>query len=156
MNELLFEVLKWGVPMGLANMVPVFIKGTHPIDFGKEIRGKRIFGKGKTLEGLISGTFIGGIIGLLFGNWQLGLVIGLGSLLGDIFESFLKRRVGIKSGQPWWGFDQLDFVIGALILGSFVEPISRTAIIILLIGMPILHPLANYIGYKLKIKKNKF
>jgi len=142
--------------MGIANMAPVFIKGRHAIDFGKEWKGKRLLGKGKTWEGLLGGTCIGGVVGFLVGNFQLGLAVSFGALLGDILESFIKRKVGIKSGHPWWGFDQLDFVIGGIVLGSFIELIMWKTAIILVMGMLILHPLVNYIGYLLKVKKNKW
>jgi CDP-2,3-bis-(O-geranylgeranyl)-sn-glycerol synthase len=142
--------------MGIANMAPVILPGRRPIDFGKTWRGKRIFGKNKTWGGFIGGTVLGTITGFFLGNVYLGLAVSAGALLGDIFESFIKRRVGIPSGQQWLVFDQIDFVIGALILGSFVQPIAIKPMIILLIGMPILHPVANYLGYLLKLKKNKF
>ena len=37
-------------------------------------------------------------------------------MAGDSAKSFLKRRVGIPPGESWILFDQLDFVIGALVL----------------------------------------
>ena len=39
-----------------------------------------------------------------------------GALIGDIIESFFKRRIGKNRGEDWIIFDQLDFIIGALIL----------------------------------------
>jgi CDP-2,3-bis-(O-geranylgeranyl)-sn-glycerol synthase len=156
MNQLILTILQWGLPMGIANMAPVFIKGRRPIDFRKEWKGKRLLGKGKTWGGLIGGIVLGAITGFFLGNFQLGLAVSAGALLGDILESFIKRRVGIKSGQTWWVFDQTDYVIGGIIVGSFVQPIALKPAIILLIILPLLHPLVNYIGYKLKVKKNKF
>ncbi|MFH1450813.1 MAG: CDP-2,3-bis-(O-geranylgeranyl)-sn-glycerol synthase [archaeon] len=156
MNLVLKQVIQWGLPMAIANMSPVFLKGTHPIDFGKEWQEKRILGKGKTFEGLIGGALVGAVVGFILGNFLLGLAVAFGALMGDIIESLIKRRVGIKSGQPWWVFDQVDFVIGGIILGSFVEPVMTKTVIILLIVLPLLHPVVNYIGYKLGVKKNKW
>ena len=153
MNPLLLQIIQFGIPMAVANMTPVIVKGKIPIDFGKELKGKRLLGKGKTIEGTVIGILAGTIIGFLLGNAYLGLLVSTGALFGDISESFLKRRVGIKSGRPWWGFDQLDFVIGALILGSFAEPLMLKTAIILLVVSPPLHLLINIIGYKLKLKK---
>jgi len=153
MNPLILQIIQFGIPMAVANMIPVVVKGRIPIDFGKELKGKRILGKGKTIEGTVIGILAGTLIGFLLGNIYLGLLASIGALLGDIVESFLKRRVGIKSGQPWWGFDQLDFVIGALILGSFAETLMLKTAIILLVVSPPLHLLINIIGYKLKLKK---
>lgn len=153
MNPLIIQLLQFGIPMAVANMTPIFVKGKIPIDFGKELKGKRLLGKGKTIEGTVMGICIGALAGFLLGNAYLGLLVSIGALLGDIVESFIKRRVGIKSGAPWWGFDQLDFVIGALILGSFAESLMLKTAIILLVISPPLHLLINIIGYKLKLKK---
>ena len=156
MNPVLKQILQVGIPIAIANMSPVFFKGKHPIDFGKEWKGKRILGKGKTLEGLFGGIIVGTFAGFFTGNLLLALAVSAGALIGDIVESFFKRRIGIGSGKSWWGFDQTDFIIGGMIFGSFVELIMWQSAVILLLVFPFGHMLINYIGYKLKIKKNKF
>lgn len=156
MDQFLLNLVQWGLPMGVANMAPVFIKGKMPIDFGKEWSGKRILGKGKTWEGLVGGVAIGTLVGLLLGNWQLGFMVSFGALLGDMIKSFAKRRVGIESGQSWWGFDQTDYVIGGILLGSLVRTPTLWLIVLLFVILVPAHPLVNYIGYLLKVKKNKF
>lgn len=51
------------------------------------------------------------------GGWlDLGLRLGVGAMAGDSAKSFFKRRLGIAPGRPWIPFDQLDFVLGALLL----------------------------------------
>lgn len=78
---------------------------------------------------------------------------GIGALTGDLIKSFFKRRLKIASGQPWIPFDQLDLVIGALIfLAPFYIP-TWPVIITLIILTPILHLLANFTAYHLKLKK---
>jgi CDP-2,3-bis-(O-geranylgeranyl)-sn-glycerol synthase len=42
-------------------------------------------------------------------------------MLGDIVESFFKRRIGLSRGEKWLGFDQIDFIIGGLLLSLFVR-----------------------------------
>jgi CDP-2,3-bis-(O-geranylgeranyl)-sn-glycerol synthase len=50
-------------------------------------------------------------------NWPvLGLLLGAGALLGDAVKSLLKRARGIPPGRSWIPADQLDFVIGALVV----------------------------------------
>ena len=86
--------------------------------------------------------------------WLVGLLFGLGAVLGDHIESFFKRRMGIKPGESWWPFDQLDYVAGSLIstapLVEWIGWLRLTAIFVtvLLLAWPV-----NYIGYKLKIRK---
>ena len=170
-------------PAYLANLSPVifskinFLKGIFEfkLDIGKKLFGKRIFGDNKTLGGLIVGTF-GGVIGAIIVilminlfNWKidligdknilfmayLGFLLGLGALLGDLLESFVKRRIGILEGRPWWLFDQLDFVLGAWLFSGLLIPYSETWLLFLmaLIITPPGHLLLNLLAFKLKLKK---
>jgi len=82
-----------------------------------------------------------------------GFLLSFGALIGDLIGSFIKRRLDLQRGQPAPVLDQSDFVIGALIF-SFVEYIPPIEIIlILLVLTPMIHLLANMIGYKLKLKR---
>jgi CDP-2,3-bis-(O-geranylgeranyl)-sn-glycerol synthase len=62
--------------------------------------------------------------GLLpYAEWPLlGLAFGVGAMGGDSLKSFVKRLKGIPPGRPWIPMDQLDFVVGSLLL---VTPIAR-------------------------------
>ena len=95
--------------------------------------------------------------------------ICFGALLGDIVESFFKRRVGRKRGENWIPFDQLDFILGVLffsfvvaglmhILGFsdenwFFESFSIWHILILLVLTPFFHLFANFVNKRF-ISKN--
>ncbi len=160
------EALLFILPAYIANMAPVFahkISGKYnlPVDFGKNsFDGKRIFGDGKTWNGLFFGIFIGGLVGYLEGllglqaGMQSGLVLGFGALFGDLVKSFFKRRVGFERGRPWFPFDQIDFIIGAfLVYYLFFRQFVLMHFIILLVLTPVLHLAANWIGFKLKLKK---
>ncbi len=39
--------------------------------------------------------------------WSLGLVIGAAAMAGDLFSSFLKRRLGMPPSSRAWGLDQI-------------------------------------------------
>ena len=125
--------------------------GVHQsFDFGKTWKdGRRILGDGKTWRGLITGAIVGmtggfglsivaiyannsdfAFLGLSdFGRFPLMIpIIGsicFGALFGDITESFLKRRRGKKRGEDWIPFDQLDFIIGALVLSFIIAGILQ-------------------------------
>lgn len=157
--------------------------GGKPIDFGITLKdGKRLLGDGKTFRGLISGTVFGLIVGLIqmimvangftpfniqlpgFGETLLGSVavifsLSFGSLLGDLFMSFLKRRLKLERGAPLPVIDQLDFVLGAWLLVYLISPVwfvthfTYKIIIILLVLTPLLHVSTNVIGYIIGVKK---
>ena len=86
----------------------------------------------------------------------LGFLLAIGAMFGDLIESFIKRRLNILPGQRFIPWDQLDFVIGALILSYFIVPLSFIDIILILIISFILHIIFNHLGYYLKVNKNKW
>ena len=83
----------------------------------------------------------------------IGTLFGLGAILGDHAESFVKRRLGKPPGTVWWPWDSVDFAIGALIC---IYPISGwigwDRICLLLFVAVALHPLVNWIGWRLGIR----
>lgn len=178
MLDFILKCLWFFAPAGLANMFAFLSKYIRilkvPIDLGKSFRGKRILGDNKTWRG----AFFGVIIGLLTfwlqkylyqfaffhnislfnyqeGHWLLGFLLASGAILGDLIKSFFKRRVNIAPGQSWIPFDQIDYTICAIALGSFIFfPGWSIAAGVVAIGF-LLHILLNLIGYLLKMKRGK-
>ncbi|EQD27161.1 Phosphatidate cytidylyltransferase, partial [mine drainage metagenome] len=110
------EALYVFIPAFAANSAAVLTGGYGKMDFGRNfIDGKRILGDGKTWSGYIGGTVLASILGLilyslmlvfpLFANYPDPLLalygaalLSAGSLTGDAFGSFIKRRIGIQRG----------------------------------------------------------
>lgn len=166
MLNLIFQAIWFILPAYCANIAPVFFakalaKYNHPLDFGKSWKGKRIFGDGKTWPGLISGTLVGGLAGFLqsltliqpVSSLQLGLLLGFGALTGDFVGSFIKRRIGLARGQSLPLMDQLGFIIFAFLFSLILIPFNWKYFIICLILTPVLHLGTNWIGFKLKLKR---
>lgn len=184
------------IPIYVANASAVIVGGGIPIDFGKKLKdGSRILGDGKTWRGLLSGTFLGMTAGFglvvvakylntseyaIFGvtdfeGFPIMILIlfslCFGALIGDIIESFFKRRIGIDRGQDWIPFDQLDFLVGALLFSFtiseflyllkitddlwFLSNITIWHIFILLIVTPFIHITANVLFRKIKHNNTK-
>jgi CDP-2,3-bis-(O-geranylgeranyl)-sn-glycerol synthase len=138
-------VLYFFVPAYLANMSPVLVQQwftplARPIDGGRMFRGRRVLGDHKTWRGLLAGVVVAPLVlklqvlvheaGWLHGlalldyascNLWLGVLMGLGTGVGDAIKSFFKRQIGIAPGKSWIGFDQLDFFIGAYAFVSIVH-----------------------------------
>lgn len=162
------------LPAYLPNPVAAACGGGKPIDGGHcWSDGRRIFGDGKTIRGLIVGICGGiaiGLIQILIQSYaNIGylpahtllsvLLLAIGALLGDLGKSFLKRRRGVGRGEKWPIADQFDLVIGAFILVFIVDPIWAMSVITLPIALaililtPVLHRGTNIIGYILGIKE---
>ena len=170
LDLLILKSVYFFFPAYFANMVPVLVK---KIPFlGKPINESK-FGKNKTWRGLIFGTLIGvlvfwlqklgyqkGFTSLALIDYNgfsvlLGFLMGFGALIGDLVESYYKRRRNIPPGKVWIPWDQLDFVFGAIIFEAIVYTPPFSVIVILLVLSPLLHMLANYLGYLLKFNKSK-
>jgi CDP-2,3-bis-(O-geranylgeranyl)-sn-glycerol synthase len=171
------------LPAYLPNSFAAVFGGGKPIDGGRTLKdGRRILGEGKTYRGLFSGIFFGFLAGSIqiwlnssgfeilgiempaFGpNYPNALkvvfALACGSLFGDMFKSFFKRRMGMKRGASLPLVDQLDFVIGAWVFTYLIAPewfmsnFTPQILITVLIISPVLHLTTNIIGYFTGIKK---
>ena len=166
------------LPAYFANMAPIIVKKINflrvPLDFGKEISNKPIFGKNKTFRGLVFGVLFAVIIAYIqyifdnygifmdlpltdYSNWLLlGFLMGFGAIFGDLVKSFIKRRLNYDPGKPFIPFDQTDFVIGALIFVSPLVKLPADKIIIIIMLSFILHTIVNHSAYYLKIRNEKW
>ena len=137
--DLIKEAIIFIFPAYCANAIPVLAGGGKPIDFGKNfLDGKRLLGDGKTFRGFIFGVLGGIFIANLqylieiVANVKIYSVLNytsfvlfastlaVGSLLGDMFGSFIKRRLNIERGKPVPLLDQLDFLVFSLGLALLI------------------------------------
>lgn len=145
----------------MANSTPVLLGGGTSIDQGRKfIDGRPILGANKTKKGFIYGLLLGVVAALaeaaVFTNYGLvfaGIAASLGALLGDLLGAFLKRRANIPPGNPLPVVDQLDFVLGAILLTCPLLKLTVGAIFILVIVTVPIHFLSNAIAYVLRLKK---
>jgi len=160
--DAIIEALKFIFPAYCANAAPVIFGGGKPIDLGRKFTdGKPIFGKNKTFRGFISGLIIGTLVGLaenIFFGYSpfFGFITSLGALIGDLLESFIKRRIGIGPGEIFPLADQLDFVLGAICFSFLVMPPKIDVLIITLIITPPIHLATNFLAYLFKLKEKPF
>jgi CDP-2,3-bis-(O-geranylgeranyl)-sn-glycerol synthase len=99
----------------LANGAPVIAKKvfggalSQPLDGGASfIDGRPLFGTSKTVRGVlvsIVATSLGApVLGLEF---SIGAIIGTMAMVGDLFSSFVKRRLNLSPGSRATGLDQI-------------------------------------------------
>ncbi len=147
---------------GITNMTPSFLAKIfpnlkYPLDFGLKIKGKRILGDHKTIRGIVGGSITGSlvatVISLFLYPLQLSfiLLIPFSALIGDAVKSFLKRQKGIKEGEPFFPFDQLDWILGVCCCLYFIGYRDITILILLIISGFILHLLIKFLGYLIKL-----
>jgi len=167
-NDIILAVL-YVLPAYVANGSPVIIYKilhgrTTPIDMGIIMKdGKRVLGDGKSVEGFIGGTIIGFITGfiintliILYRNPLEYFLLSIGTMIGDLMGSFIKRRLGLERGAPAPIMDQLGFIIVALLfvwaIMGLPQWININIIIIIFIITFILHITTNLLAYLIGIK----
>ena len=165
------------LPAYFSNGGALAFGGGKAVDLNrKDKKGNRWIGDGVTWRGAIAGTIIGVLTGAVQGYFNpdiiaaigpyiitpiihdinsgilIGFLLGFGAILGDALGSFIKRRLGIGRGKRAPLLDQLDFLIVALLLVSFVIQLNWLFIVISIFLTLIIHTLANIIAYLLGIK----
>jgi len=146
-------------PAYAANGAPVLFGGGSPLDKGKKLLGKRIFGDNKTVRGTISGILCGVLAGLIeypVFNYMfaIGILLALGAILGDLLGSFVKRRFDVMPSTSIPILDQYPFFVVALLLALPLGHLPGLfGIIFLFVLTGILHVLTNMGAHMLKLKK---
>ncbi len=148
------------MPLYFSNLMPPMAFGRIPLDLGRKIRGRRVLGDGKTVEGavvgMLGGVFAASVVNLS-GSFSFGLgtaaVMSLFAIIGDITGSFFKRRLGMRRGDPFPGMDQLGFVVFGMLPVNHILGLSPVQVLIILIITPPLHLLSNWAGYFMGIKR---
>lgn len=144
----------------------------RPLDGGRTWRGRRILGDNKTWRGALfmtSGVVLATLALWQWGWWRdqlpdevngsspvlVGLLIGLGTVGGELPNSFLKRRLDIAPGTRLRSpggvalalLDQGDLVLGiwVCLLPIWVMPVWLAAIAFVAIAA--VHAVLNVVGY---------
>jgi len=148
-------------PAYVANAAPLVFGGRTPLDGGRKfLDGQPIFGSHKTVRGLVAGIIAGSVLGAvesLFDPRLLlaGFMISLGAVLGDLLGAFVKRRLKIKPGDQLPIVDQLDFVLGGLLVGWSFFQMELVSILVVVFVTPPIHLVTNFGAYLLGIKKTR-
>ena len=176
---LIVKAFYFMLPAYFANMAPVIVKRLFKnlaiaIDSGRRFGNKPILGSNKTWRGLVFGIIFAIVISFLqflfynnnifadislvdYSNWLLfGFLMGFGALLGDMTKSFFKRRLGYAPGKPFIPFDQLDFVVGALLFTYPLVKLPIGLVITTILLSFFLDIAVNHISYYLKIRNEKW
>ncbi len=176
------------VPVSLAGLTQVavirlnWLRGlaAMPLDFGARIRGTRLFGDNKTMRGLVvmvaaTAAWVliqhAFLVGMGSNEAALpafqrlhplewGALAGLGYVIGELPNSFIKRRLGISAGAAaggglgvlFWTIDQVDSVGGVLLILLLVWTPSLQVVAALLGITLLVHPLVALVMFCLGLK----
>ena len=167
-----------GAPPLIANNTKLIEKLATPIDSGKKLGKNDLLGTHKTWRGVVSEIIIGtGYFQILFliheylnlnlyetigfnqyllNPLLFGLLLSLGTIIGDLVFAFIKRRINIKPGFPFMPFDQTNYVIGCFVLLQPIYHLHINVWISLFFLTFFIHVAFNRIGYNMGLHKAKW
>lgn len=148
-----------------------------PLDAGLTLRGRRLFGENKTIRGLVVMIPASGLSCMALAValspfdgagarlWQLdlegyaylGLIGGLGFMLGELPNSFIKRQLDLPPGGAPAGrtasvacfvADRLDSVLGLLVAVHLSFGLPAGSWVVVLLAGPIVHWLFNVLLWR--------
>ncbi|MGE0711726.1 MAG: CDP-archaeol synthase [Planctomycetota bacterium] len=176
--------LSWPVLVAAAVQIAVIklklLEGLkRPLDGGRTVRGKRLFGDHKTWRGAIVYVVVSMLAVIPQAVWpqpnlqyfdytktflpyalDVGFLLGLGFVVGELPNSFLKRQQAIPPGERgrWWNvlLDQVDSLVGCLLflLPLWVAPLKVWLLVLVICSG--LHIAFNAVFVLLGLKTSVF
>jgi CDP-diglyceride synthetase len=123
--------------LGLANGTPVIAKDilgdrfASPIDGGARfVDGRPLLGPSKTFRGIVLSILAtSACAALVSRDWTVGALVASVGMAGDLFSSFLKRRMNLAAGSKATGLDQIPESLFPLLVSRNVLPLTYLDIV---------------------------
>lgn len=120
------------VLIAVANAMPLIVKKVFgaafdwPLDGGTVLAdGRPLFGSSKTVRGTVVSFLATPIVAVLMGmGWQIGVLVAVAAMAGDLLSSFIKRRLGLRPSGMAIGLDQIPESLLPLIAARWLLPVS--------------------------------
>ena len=148
----------------LANGTPVIAKKflgnrfSYPVDSGVRCHdGQPLFGASKTVRGILLSVLASMIGAYVTGlGCKTGALLGSAAMLGDLFSSFLKRRMKLPISSRAIGLDQVPeslFPLLACRQALSLTPLDTT---IAVVGFFVGETLISRILYKFRLRDRPY
>jgi CDP-archaeol synthase len=148
----------------LANGTPVIAKRifgrrySRPLDGDLQFAdGRPLFGQSKTIRGVLLAILVttagADLVGL---GWRAGLLVGGLAMMGDLFSSFVKRRLGMPSSSQAIGLDQLPESLFPLLASRMVLPVTPVDIAVCVILFFVGEMLLSRLLFTLRVRDRPY
>ncbi len=148
----------------VANGTPVVVsflfshKMSLAIDFGFKLKDQQfLFGNTKTWRGVIAALFVTTLVSMIL-DYELvvGLIISLLAMGGDLFSSFVKRRLKKASGSRVLFLDQVpESALPALAMIPVIG-LDLIQVIVIVVAFIIIELLLSIVLFRIGIRKHPY
>lgn len=156
LEALLLIMAANGAPILLVRLLPGI--RLWPVDGGRCLRdGRRLFGHSKTWQGVWAAVGGTTVLAMLLGHaWFVGAAAGAAAMVGDLFSSFIKRRMGIPASGQALAVDQLpEALLPALVL-TFWLPLTVLEVLVVVLLFFVLELPLSRVLFHLGVRKKPY
>ena len=131
---------------------------SHPLDSGaRGPDGQPLFGASKTIRGILLSVLMTAIAGRLLGlGSKIGALIGGASMSGDLFSSFLKRRMGLSASCRAPGLDQVPESLFPLLACRRTLSLTVSDIAVCVLAFFLCEVLLSRLLYKFRVRDRPY
>lgn len=128
------------------------------VDFDQKLPdNKRIFGSSKTWRGIFSAFIVTAFAAWLLGySLQTGLLVAFYVVLGDLFSSFIKRRLSMAPSSMAPLLDQVPESLLPAYMLMEVFDLDVSAVMLLVLMFVIVELFLSHILYKWGLRKTPY
>ena len=138
-----------GVANGAAVVAKKLLGATfaRPLDGGALfVDGRPILGPTKTIRGVVVSLLATSICAALMAlGWEVGALIATAAMAGDLFSSFVKRRLNLASSSMAIGLDHIPESLFPLLASRLLLPLGMLDVVagvtIFVVGALMLSPI---------------
>jgi len=144
----------------LANGTPLVAKKilgnrfSRPLDSGARCPdGQPLFGASKTIRGIFLSVLVTAVGARLVGlRCKIGALIGGAAMTGDLFSSFLKRRIRLPASSGAAGLDQVPESLFPLLVCRSALSLTVSDIAVIVLSFFLSEILLSRLLYKLRLR----
>lgn len=153
------EALQLLILIIIANGAPILVrmllnqKLNTTVDFGfKMADGNPVFGASKTWRGILATLLITPVVALIF-NYpvEIGILIALGTISGDLFSSFVKRRLGMAPSSKALLLDQIPESLIPVLMMIQIFNLSLLGVLLIVFVFVVIDVIITYFLYHWRI-----
>ncbi len=128
------------------------------VDFGFRLLDQRpVFGNSKTWRGLLSAILVGALAAPWLGlSVTQGVLFSVFTMLGDLFSSFIKRRLGYVESSCFRGLDTIPESLFPILMLQHALGLSLFDCVLVVLFFFILEATLSPILYALHIRKRPY
>jgi CDP-2,3-bis-(O-geranylgeranyl)-sn-glycerol synthase len=119
--------------------------------------GHRLLGPSKTWRGLITAVLLTTLSAVILGlPWHVGAIVGTCAMLGDALSSFVKRRLGMASGDMAPGLDQIPESLLPLLACQPLLGLSWSKVVLLSLGFMVANLALSRLLFHLGVREHPY